>query len=297
MSVPREIVKGRFYMLSRRCTQRRFLLKPGPVMNAIFLYCLAIAARLFGIEVILTTVLSNHHHTVFYDRSGHVIEFIEHLHKLVARAGNALRRRRENFWSSDPPSLVHLLAPADVIDKLVYAATNPVKDHLVERVHHWPGVTTLRELLAGEAVTIARPQVFFRKDGPMPAAAELELTIPPELGDASSVRDRLRERVAAVEEAVAAARRRTGKRVLGRRAVLQTRWSDSPADDERKRDLRPRVAARDAGALLAALRQHRAFVDAYRAARARWLTGAAALFPHGTYWLRRFANVPIAAAA
>jgi hypothetical protein len=32
----------------------------------------------------------------------------------------------------------------------------------------------------------------------------------------------------------------------------------------------------------------------YAAARAAWQTGAAFRFPSGTYWLRRFANVPIA---
>jgi hypothetical protein len=26
-----------------------------------------------------------------------------------------------------------------VMRKLVYVATNPVKDRLVEKVHHWPG--------------------------------------------------------------------------------------------------------------------------------------------------------------
>jgi hypothetical protein len=26
-----------------------------------------------------------------------------------------------------------------VIDKLVYTATNPVMEHLVDSVHHWPG--------------------------------------------------------------------------------------------------------------------------------------------------------------
>ena len=39
--------------------------------------------------------------------------------------------------------------------------------------------------------------------------------------------------------------------------------------------------------------RNRDFVSSYREARARWLAGLAAVFPIGTYWLRRFANVPI----
>jgi hypothetical protein len=33
----------------------------------------------------------------------------------------------------------------------------------------------------------------------------------------------------------------------------------------------------------------------YTAARAAWLDGMAVMFPVGTYWLRRFVNVPVAA--
>jgi hypothetical protein len=38
---------------------------------------------------------------------------------------------------------------------------------------------------------------------------------------------------------------------------------------------------------------YRGFLDAYDDARQRWLTGVTAAFPTGTYWLRRFAAVPI----
>ena len=38
----------------------------------------------------------------------------------------------------------------DVLDKLVYTATNPVLDHLVERVHHWPANPDLVERLRND---------------------------------------------------------------------------------------------------------------------------------------------------
>lgn len=44
----------------------------------------------------------------------------------------------------------------DVIDKLVYTATNPVKDHLVDRVHHRPGGNGLHELLTGRPLRAKR---------------------------------------------------------------------------------------------------------------------------------------------
>ena len=38
------------------------------------------------VEVILPSAMSNHHHTVVFDRHGTIIEFVEHFHKLFARA-------------------------------------------------------------------------------------------------------------------------------------------------------------------------------------------------------------------
>lgn len=92
MSVPRQILPGRFYMLNRRCTQRQFLLRPDDKTNETFLYCLAEAARRFDVDVILPSVLSNHHHLVLFDRHGRIIEFAEHLHKFVGCGSHAEQR-------------------------------------------------------------------------------------------------------------------------------------------------------------------------------------------------------------
>jgi hypothetical protein len=296
VSVAREILPGRFYLLTRACTQRGFLLKPGRRMNQVFLYCLAEAAQAFGIDVILPTTMSNHHHIVLYDRHGRIVEFYARLHRWWP-AGNALRKRWENFWSSDPPCLVQLLDRADVLAKLVYTAINPVKDGLVERVHQWPGVSGLQALLKRKPIRVKRPPVFFDPDGEMPKEVTLTLTVPPELERGDELRDELAALVTAAEEHYARVRRKTGARVLGRRAVLAQDWRDRPRAREPRRRLRPRVAARDVWRRVEALRRNHAFLAAYRAARQLWLAKRPVAFPPGTYWLRRFANVPIAAIA
>lgn len=294
--VPRQVLPGRFYKITRRATQRQLLLRPDAETNNIFLYVLAVAAARFDIVVILPYVAGNHHHTVVYDPTGKVVEFMEHLHKLVARAQNALRGRCENMWSNEPPCLLHLVDPEDVIDKLVYAATNPVKDGLVERVHHWPGVNGLSDLLNQRVITARRPRQFFREGGRMPKTVTLELVIPPELGDADTIRRILRERVVAFEKQAAADRLRTGAGIVGRRAILKQSWRDYPSSRAVRTGLRPRVAARNKQSRIEALRRHREFTAAYRDARRRWLLGLPAIFPLGTYWLHRFANVPVASA-
>jgi len=218
--LPRQVLPGQFYMITRRCTQRQFLLRPDGETNNAFMYCLVEAALRCQVEVLLTCAMSNHHHTVIYDRWGRYPEFVEHFHKMFARCQNALRGRWENFWSSEQVCMVKLVGREAVMDKLVYAATNPVQDHLVDRVHHWPGVNSLAALLAGRCLRARRPWQFFRVDGPMPEMVELRPAIPPELGPEAEVLAELRDRVRSVEVAHESERRRTGGQVVGRRAVL-----------------------------------------------------------------------------
>jgi REP element-mobilizing transposase RayT len=61
MTLPREVIPGRFYMVTRRCTQRQLLLRPDEETNNAFLYCLAEAAQRFGVEILLTCAMSNHY--------------------------------------------------------------------------------------------------------------------------------------------------------------------------------------------------------------------------------------------
>ena len=128
----------------------------------------------------------------------------------------------------------------------------------------------------------------------MPAAVTLNLALPRELGDSVQLLAELRERVAALEAAVAVERMRTGARVLGRRTIVRQSWRDRPTSQVPRRNLRPRIAARNPWARLEALGRNREFLVAYREARARWIDGDAILFPAGTYWLRKFAHVPLA---
>jgi REP element-mobilizing transposase RayT len=294
MTLPREVIPGRFYMITRRCTQRQFLLRPDDDTNNAFLYCLAEAAHRFDVEILLTCAMSNHHHTVIFDRDGTLPAFTEHFHKLLAKCQNALRGRWENFWASEQVCVVHLVDAIDVMHKLVYVATNPVKDRLVAKAHHWPGVNGLAALLGGHTLHATRPRHFFRPNGPMPAAVTLRLALPSELGDAQQLLAELRERVAAAEAAVAAECMRTGTRVLGRRAVRLQSWRDCPSSREPRRNQRPTLAARNQWSRIEAIRRNREFLAAYRDARAAWVAGDVIPFPAGTYWLRRFACVPLA---
>lgn len=293
MSLAREVLPGQAYMITRRCTQRQFLMRPDKDTNNAFIYCLAEAAARFGIQILFTTAMANHHHTGIYDAEGNYPAFLEHFHKLFAKCQNALRGRWENFWSSGQTSVVRLVDANDALEKMTYALTNPVKDGLVERAHHWPGVSSLGFLRHGRPLTAHRPKHFFRDDGTMPEVITLAFTRPHGFAhlSASEFSALALERVRQVEDTAAAGRRQTGTPVMGRKAVLTQRWSDRPETDEPRRELSPRVAARSQWGRIEALLRNRTFQDAYIAARSLFVEGMRdVVFPAGTYWLRRFAR-------
>ncbi len=278
-------------MITRRCTQRQFLMRPDRETNNAFIYCLAVAAQRYGVRVLFTIAMSNHHHTGIHDPEGNYPAFIEHFHKLFAKCQNALRGRWENFWSSEQASVVRLVDPNDVIDKMTYAITNPVKDNMVDKAHHWPGVTSLDALVHDRPLTASRPKHFFREDGPMPEVVSLSFARPEGFEHLSTAAftAMVMDRVRSAEQAAAAEMRRTGTSVLGRKHVLLQRWSDRPGSREPRRQLNPGVAARSKWSRVEALLRNRAFRDAYAAARASFAAGIRdVIFPAGTYWLRRF---------
>jgi putative transposase len=280
-------------MVTRRCTQRQFLLRPDPETNNAFIYCLAVASKRHETAVLNFMQMSNHLHDGVYDRHGTAPAFYEHFHKLLAKCVNSLRGRWENVFASEQTSAVRLETQDALVEKLVYIATNPVKDGLVARVDDWPGASGYRALLDGTPLRAHRPRHFFAADGDMPEEVSLEVRIPPELGDHDAIVEAVRTRVAAFELEEARKRAAAGTKVLGRYGVLRQSWRDSPTSREPRRGLRPTIAARSLWARLEALQRKREFTVAYRKARRALLDGAPIPFPHGTYWLRHFFGVAV----
>jgi putative transposase len=264
----------------------------GDTTNA-FVYCLAWAAHRCEVRVVFFLAMSNHYHAGVIDSSGRLPEFLEHFHKLFSKHQNALRGRWENFWSSEQTSVVELVGPDDVMDKMVYALTNPVKDHLVVKAADWPGASSLHATRTSDKVTAFRPRHFFRPDGPMPDTISLELVSPPgfEHLESGAFAELLTDRIRSVEDEAACQRRDNGRPVLGREAIVRQPWSDCPDTMEPRRLLSPRVACRNLWRRIETLRRNRAFIAAYRCAREQFLAGLPTVFPAGTYWLRRFVGI------
>lgn len=295
MTLPRPVLPGQSYMVTRRCSQRQFLMRPDRETNQAFEYCLAVAAEKFGIQLLFTVAMSNHHHTGIFDPDARYPEFLAYFHKLFAKCQNALRGRWENFWSSEQTSMVLLDSPQDVLDKLVYAVTNPVKEQLVEKALEWPGVCSYESHCSGKEKVVKRPKHFFReKGGPMPEEVILRFQRPAGFEHLSQKEwaEQIRMKVREVERGAAGERRTQGKVVLGKNKILAQRWDSRPAHPEPRRQLNPRIAAKSVWRRIEALKRNQRFLKAYQAARAVLAAGYNfAVFPDGTYWMKRFMSV------
>jgi REP-associated tyrosine transposase len=297
MTAPRNVLPGTTYLVTRRCAQREFLLRPSDVTNSIFLYVLANAAKRFGVEVHAFCVMSNHFHLVVTDPAARLPAFGQYLDSLVARAVNASLGRWESFWAPSSYSAVELTGPEDVLDKVAYVLANPVTAGLVPRGCEWPGLWSAPDVIGGSPLVATRPAIFFRPDGGMPSAAELVVTAPPGFDSPEVFRERLVDALAARESSASAAAGAPQRRFLGIAAVLAQSPSARATDPEPRRALSPRIAARDRWKRIEALTRLRGFLDRYRAAwTARRAGDLAALFPPGTYLLRIAHNVPCAPA-
>jgi putative transposase len=269
-------------------------MRPDRETNNAFVYCLALAARKSEVGIVCVGTTSNHYHAVVVDGRGRLPEFLEHFHKLFAKHQNCLRGRWEAFWASEQTSAVELIGAEDVLAKMAYAIANPCSSHLVERVHHWPGVESLSAIEQNMPLVASKPTRFFDRDNDdLPYSVQLSLCRGPGFEHVSHAEyaELVRAQVArAVDDAVAE-RREQGISLVGRKAVLRQPWSHSPNTHEPRRALSPRVACMNKWARIEALQRNQTFIDLYRAARADHLAGQDAIFPPGSWWLCRFAGL------
>lgn len=281
---------------------QQFLLRPDGETNNAVVYCLAVAAQRYNISVIDFIALSDHLQYVFFDRDRNAPEFCGYFHRLLAKCMNVKLGRRENFFSSDPLSLVRLEERGDVIEEAFYVATNAVKHGLVAHWRDWPGARGFDALLSGEPIRATRPTFFFAEEGNMPREVTLQLAIPDELGDRTTLMTELCRRCTVYEREAAEQRTAEARTVVGREAVLAASWktiaaSANTRSRSRDRDISPTIAAKDREVRVAALELKVTFRQEYREARKARLAGAPIPFPHGTYWLARFAGLEVAPAA
>ncbi len=269
-------------------------MRPDRETNNAFIYCLALATRKSDVSIVCVGTTSNHYHAIVVDDKAQLPVFLEHFHKLFAKHQNCLRGRWEAFWATEQTSVVELPNTEDVLAKMAYAIANPCSSHLVEQVHHWPGVESLTAIEQNLPLVARKPTRFFDHDNlGLPDLVQLHLRRAPGFEQLSQqdYAKLVREQVDLAVTRAAAERREKGIRLVGRKDVLKQPWRHSPSTREPRRGMSPQVACRNKWARIEALARNQAFLDQYRGAREEQLAGRQTVFPPGTWWLCRYAGL------
>jgi REP element-mobilizing transposase RayT len=136
--------------ITNRTIQGRYLLRPGPSFNDIFLGILGRTQRLHEMAIAAVSVLSNHMHLLLIvDDAQEVAGFMRDLESKLAREVNRLTGWRGPVFERRYEMTIVTDEEAAQVERLKYVLANGVKENLVERVSQWPGVHSAEALIHG----------------------------------------------------------------------------------------------------------------------------------------------------
>jgi len=293
MSYPRQVLAGNTVLITRRALRRTNLLRPDPELDNLYLYCLAVTASRFGIEVHCATVMSNHHHLVVTDTRGELPNFLREFHRLLALGIKVLRKWEGSVWDDDKTSVVVLRTDQAVVEKIAYCIANPVTARAVPRASMWPGICVQPQQLGRWTWTGKRPDVYFDPDNPQwPEVASLKLTVPRVGFSDALLRECVAAEVAYLEAEAHRVVNASGSKFLGAAKVLAASPYDRATswEDIRARNPTFAVGRGQREAFIQAAAALRQFRRRYRSALEAWRAAVRDIvFPPGT-WLMRYGH-------
>ena len=299
MTQPRRVLPGMTVLITRRSVRRTHLFRPDPELCRLYVYVLAVIAKRHGILVHAVVLMSTHEHLIVTDLEGRLPSFMRELHRLFALGVKVLRGWEGAVWDHERPSVVQLVTPHAIVEKLAYLMANPVAAGLVRCARDWPGLITLPEQLGCATLKAQRPAYYFDECSQLwPQEVELNLSMPL-VGDmtANEIRDAVSCELAAQEAQAHDDVRARGGKVQGATRVRRGSPYERAKSWEPMRARTPHVAVgrHQKQALAEAVTQLREFREAYFAAMARWRNGVRdAAFPLGT-WLMRIVHGAVVA--
>jgi REP element-mobilizing transposase RayT len=269
----RQFAAAKYWFVTDRCDEERFLLRPEPEVNAILRQALREAIEATGVGVLALCVMGNHWHLVLRagDAPASISAFMQRLKSDVAVAVNQLRERRGGFWA-DRYHAQPILDDASLIARILYTLLNPVAAGLAATAAEYPGLSSLGASLGVLSAC---------------GALDVPIELPPHWGGLSAkevaiqktwLRTELRRR----EEAIKAERIAQGLPRPKAARCLELDPFERPARPDRRPP--PLCFAASIEATKAFAKVRRAFVAAFMAASAAFRAGVLdVMFPAGAF--------------
>jgi putative transposase len=286
------------YLLTRNTSQRSYFLRPSKELKEAVLYCIADAQAQHPVLIHAFCAMSNHIHVVFTDPDGTAPLFVQAMNQNIARYVNCSLGRFGAMWEGGArPNYCVLPESGDMLDKVVYTLTNPVKAGLVSEHHLWPGAISSAVQIAKGSIATKRPTRFFSKtDDPTLLTRDLILTPVPgaEVMSQEDYGRYLAKRVADTEAAIATDREAKGLRWLGRKECLKINPFDAPTTKWTPFTRNPKVSSKHEEARNAWILRLKRFTVPYDAAKREFRSGNRDVpFPPGTFAMRFYWAVAI----
>ena len=239
--------------------------------------------------------MSTHFHLLLsVDDADQLARFMEYLDSNLAREIKRLYDWPDHVWGRRYQAILVSEEEGAQVDRLRYNLSHGVKELLVERAVDWPGVHSVRELLAGEPIRglwFDRTQEYAARNrgedfDRLKYATEQTFELTPLPCWAHLSPEAYRERVAAlvteIESEAAAALAKSGREPLGVAAILRQDPHTRPSRP--KKSPAPLYHAATKAVRKAFWQDYATFVSAFREAADRWREGdRKASFPVGSF--------------
>lgn len=285
-------------MLTRRCTERMFLLGASKESSECFAYCLAEAAQRFGVIVHAAVVMSNHLHIVITDTRAELPRFAHLFFTQLAKATNARTGHTESvFARTGRYHCLELLTEEAIAHEIAYLLANPAKAGLVERASDWPGfITAAEDMFARRVYTASvglNPYLACRKAKTL----DLQVEAPPSVENVEGWVRLVAAEQEQLERQAREVRRAAGVGTKGAAAVRSERWFRKPNTHAKLFQLTPTLAERRRSIRIEGIEVLKNFRSEYRIARDAFCAGRRrVVFPAGTWALRVVYRVSTAVA-
>lgn len=145
--------QGALAEITSQTFQGRYLLQPSAEVNERIVGALYRARQLHPVKIITVTVMSNHFHLILWARDAEEMAgFMGCFKSIVAREVGRLHGWSGKFWHGRYKPIVVSEEEAAQAGRLKYVLSQGVKEGLVARPEHWPGVNSIGALLTGSTL-------------------------------------------------------------------------------------------------------------------------------------------------
>lgn len=256
------------YHVTNRTQERRFYFRPDDELNALVMFWLRAAVRIYRVELYAVVIMGNHFHLIVRAPLMNLGKFMCYFQTNFARAVNKLRGRVDGTVFPRRYSAEPILDLESLERMLAYVVLNPVAANLVERPGDYPGYSSWRQ-----HVGYAQPKRCAQEPPP--------ITPPPMWAHLTEQEISERWRQLVRGELAELNRTRRG-RVRGAKAVREMDWWRRPRT--RSRCVRkPRAHGRTKEQWKRFARFADRVATRHQAAMIAWRSDRSARFPYGTF--------------